>query len=72
VRSSTVLDLARQAGRPLPVEGSELLYRYDTLDSFLAIFWLIRELLRTPDDWGRIAYESLVDAAAVSSWYRAS
>jgi adenosine deaminase len=70
VRSSTVVDLARRAGRPLPVEDPELLYRYDSLDSFLAIFWLIQELLRTPDDWSRIAYESLVDAAAHGQRYR--
>jgi adenosine deaminase len=70
VRSSTVLELARQAGRPLPVEDPELLYRYDSLDSFLAIFWLIQELLRGPTDWSRIAYESLVDAAAHGLRYR--
>ncbi len=70
VRSATVLDLARKAGRPLPVEDPGLLYRYDSLDSFLDIFWLIQELLRTRDDWARVAYESLVDASAHGLRYR--
>jgi adenosine deaminase len=70
VRSSTVLDLAAAAGRPLPVEDPHELYRYDSLDSFLAVFWLVQELLTSRDDWARIAYESLVDAAAHGLRYR--
>ena len=70
VRSATVLDLARKAGRPLPVDDPGLLYRYDSLDSFLDIFWLIQELLRTRDDWARVAYESLVDASVHGLRYR--
>ena len=70
VRSATVAELARAAGRPLPVDDPDLLYRYDSLDSFLAVFWLIQELLRTRDDWARIAHESLVDAAAHGLRYR--
>jgi adenosine deaminase len=70
VRTATVIDLARRAGRPLPTDDPEHLYRYDSLDSFLAIFWLIQELLATPDDWERIAYESLVDGAAHGLRYR--
>jgi adenosine deaminase len=70
VRTSTVVELARRAGRPLPAEDPEDLYRYDSLDSFLAIFWLIQELLATPEDWARIAYESLVDGAAHGLRYR--
>jgi adenosine deaminase len=70
VRAGTVADLARKAGRPLPVDDPELPYRYDSLDSFLAVFWLIQELLATRDDWARIAYESLVDAADHGLRYR--
>jgi adenosine deaminase len=70
VRRATVVDLARKAGRSLPTDNPEDLYRYDSLDSFLAIFWLIQELLVTPDDWARIAYESLVDGAAHGLRYR--
>ncbi len=55
VRPSTVGELARKAGRPLPVEDPTELYRYDSLDGFLSIFWLVRETLVTREDWARIS-----------------
>jgi adenosine deaminase len=64
VRSATVVELARKAGRPLPVDDPAELYRYDSLDSFLSIFWLVQETIVTRDDWARIAYESLIDGSA--------
>jgi adenosine deaminase len=70
VRPATVLDLARKAGRPLQVDDPEQLYRYTSLDSFLAIFWLVQETLTEPADWERIAYESLVDAVPHGLRYR--
>ena len=70
VRPSTVLELAAKAGRPLPVHDPAELYRYDSLDSFLAVFWLVQETLVTRGDWARIAYESIVDAAAHGLRYR--
>jgi adenosine deaminase len=70
VRPDTVVDLARKAGHPLPVDDPTELYRYDSLDSFLAIFWLVQETLTDPEDWSRIAYESLVDGAAHGLRYR--
>ena len=70
VRPDTVVELARKAGRPLPVADPRQLYRYDSLDSFLAVFWLVQEVLLEPADWARIAYESLVDAAAHGLRYR--
>src|SRR5512132_4257747 len=70
VRPGTVLELARKAGRALPVDDPAELYRYDSLDSFLAVFWLIQETLVDPGDWARIAYESLVDASSHGLRYR--
>jgi adenosine deaminase len=70
VRPSTVLELARKAGRPLPVEDPTELYRYDSLDGFLAIFWLVQETLATREDWARVAFESVVDGAAHGLRYR--
>jgi adenosine deaminase len=70
VRPSTVIELARKACRPLPVEDPAELYRYDSLDAFLAIFWLVQQTLVTREDWTRIAYESLVDGAAHGLRYR--
>ena len=70
VRPDTVVELARKAGRALPVDDPRQLYRYDSLDSFLAVFWLVQEVLVGPADWARIAYESLVDAAPHGLRYR--
>jgi adenosine deaminase len=70
VRPTTVVELARAAGRSLPVDNPAELYQYDSLDSFLAVFWFVQELLREPDDWSQIAYESLIDAAAHGLRYR--
>ena len=70
VRPRTVVELARKAGRPLRVDDPAELYRYDSLDSFLAIFWLVQETLVEPGDWARVAYESLVDAASHGLRYR--
>ena len=70
VRPTTVLELTRKAGRPLPVDDPASLYRYDSLDSFLAVFWLVQETLTSPADWSRIAYESLIDGAAHGLRYR--
>ena len=70
VRAATVIDLSRKSGRPLPVDDPADLYRYDSLDSFLAVFWLVQETLVDRGDWARIAYESLVDGAAHGLRYR--
>jgi len=70
VRPVTVMELARKAGRPLPVDDPEQLYRYTSLDTFLAVFWLVQETLTEPADWERIAYESLVDAVPHGLRYR--
>jgi adenosine deaminase len=70
VRPATVVALARKAGRRLPTEDPNVLYRYDSLDSFLAIFWLVQETLVDRGDWARIAYESLIDGAAHGLRYR--
>jgi adenosine deaminase len=64
------VELARKAGRPLPVDDPASLYRYHSLDSFLAVFWLVQETLIEQGDWARIAYESLIDGAAHGLRYR--
>jgi adenosine deaminase len=70
VRPATVVDLARRAGRPLSVKDPTELYRYDSLDSFLSIFWLVQETITDRGDWARVAYESIIDAAAHGLRYR--
>jgi adenosine deaminase len=70
IRPATVLELARKNGVPLTTEDPTQLYRYHSLDSFLEIFWLVQSLLVDPDDWERVAYESLVDAVPHGLRYR--
>ena len=70
VRPATVRELAARAGRPLPVDDVSELYLYDSLDSFLAVFWLVQETLVEPADWARVAYESLIDGSAHGLRYR--
>ena len=64
MRPATVVELARHNGVPLPTSDPTELYRYDSLDGFLSIFWLVQSTLGTREDWARLAYESLVDGAA--------
>ncbi len=66
----TVAELASKNGRRLPVPGIEDLYAYDSLDGFLNVFWFVQELLATPEDWERAAYESVVQAVPHGLRYR--
>jgi adenosine deaminase len=70
IRPSTVAELAEKNGRALPVDDVEDLYVYDSLNGFLKIFWFVQEMLANRDDWRRIAYESVVDAAPHGLRYR--
>ena len=64
MRPATVLELARKNGIALPTTDLDELYRYDSLDGFLTVFWLVQSCLSTREDWARLAYESVTDAAA--------
>ena len=64
MRPATVLELATRNNIPLPTTDLDQLYRYGSLDEFLAVFWLVQSCLQSRDDWARLAYESVVDAAA--------
>ena len=64
MRPATVLDLAARNGIALPTVDLDQLYRYRSLDEFLAVFWLVQSCLQTRDDWARLAYESVIDGAA--------
>jgi adenosine deaminase len=64
MRPATVVDLARRNGVPLPTTDPTELYRYESLDGFLRVFWLVQSTLAGREDWARLAYESVLDAAA--------
>lgn len=63
MRPATLVDLARRNSVPLPTADPTALYRYDSLDGFLRVFWLVQSTLRSGEDWARLAYESVVDGA---------
>ena len=58
MRPATLVELASRHGIELPTADPTELYRYDSLDGFLRVFWLVQSTLMTRDDWARLAYES--------------
>jgi adenosine deaminase len=72
MRPATLVDLAARSGQALGTAEPSQLYRYDSLDGFLKVFWLAQSCLTTPDDWARLAYESVVDGASHGLVYRES
>ena len=70
IAPATVAELASKNGHRLPAPGIEDLYAYDSLDGFLKVFWFVQEVLATPEDWERAAYESVVQAAPYGLRYR--
>jgi adenosine deaminase len=63
MRPETVVDLARKNRLPLPTSDPTELYRYDSLDGFLRVFWLVQSTLADRSDWARLGYETVVDGA---------
>ena len=48
MRPATVLELAHRNGVALPTDDLDELYRYGSLDEFLAVFWLVQSCLVEP------------------------
>ena len=72
LRPQTLVELARANDVPLPTADLAELYRYDSLDGFLEVFWLGQSTLVRREDWARLGYESLVDGAAHGVVHRES
>lgn len=72
MRLETLLELAAGSGHTLGTADPDELYRYDSLDGFLKLFWLAQSCLATREAWARLAYESVVDGAAHGLVYRES
>ncbi|MFT3855443.1 MAG: adenosine deaminase [Ilumatobacteraceae bacterium] len=70
MRPSTVAELARANGVPLPTDDVATLFAYGGLTGFLEVFWLVQSTLVTPDDWERLAVESMLDGAEHGLRYR--
>ncbi|HXJ66556.1 MAG TPA: adenosine deaminase [Actinomycetota bacterium] len=72
MRPGTLIDLANSHGIELPTNDPTELYRYDSLDGFLSVFWVVQSTLVTREDWARLGYESVVDGAAHGLVHRES
>ena len=72
MRASTARELAEEHRVTFPVDDPEDLYHYSDLTGFLDVFWLIQSVLGDREAWARLAYESVVDAAAHGLVYRES
>ena len=70
VRPETLIALAARHDVPLPTTDPAQIYDYQDMASFLAVFEQIGAALRTPDDFARVTYEALSDAAAANVVYR--
>lgn len=63
IRPSTLVALADRHGVPLPSWDPAELYGYADLAGFLTVYEIACDVLRRPDDFARVTYESLEDAA---------
>jgi adenosine deaminase len=70
MRPATVAELAAHNGLALPTDDPTQLYHYVSLNDFLRVFWLVQSTLGGRADWTRLAYESVLDAAAAGVVYR--
>lgn len=70
MRPDTVAELAARNGLVLPTGDPTELYHYVSLNDFLRVFWLVQSTLGSRADWARLAYESVLDAAAAGVVYR--
>ncbi|MBF0663828.1 MULTISPECIES: adenosine deaminase [unclassified Rhodococcus (in: high G+C Gram-positive bacteria)] len=69
VRPDTVHALAAANGTPLPVDDMRTLYTYRDLRHFLDVYDTVCSTLVSAADFHRIAYESVLDAAATGIVY---
>jgi adenosine deaminase len=64
VPAATFVELAREKRIPLPTYDAELVYELgDSLESFLEMYGKVSASMTTADDFSRVAYETLREAA---------
>jgi adenosine deaminase len=69
-RATTIGELAKKNGVTFPVDDPADLYDFTSLNQFLEIYDVICRSLCDADDFRRITYEALEDAAAAGVRYR--
>jgi adenosine deaminase len=70
MRPETLSDLAKKNKVDLGVASAEDLYAFKDFDEFFRLFRAVQSVLKTRDDWARVAYESVLDAARANIVYR--
>jgi adenosine deaminase len=70
LRATTLIELAARHDVPLPTRDPELLYRFADLAEFLVVYELACLAVVTRDDFARVTYEALEDAAAAHVVHR--
>jgi adenosine deaminase len=70
MRPGTLDQLSRRYNVDLGPGGAEALYSFTDLQTFFKLFRACQSVLRTRDDWARLAYESVLDAARANVVYR--
>jgi adenosine deaminase len=70
MRPGTLDELSRRYRVDLGPGGAEALYSFTDLKTFFNLFRVCQSVLRTRDDWARLAYESVLDAARANVVYR--
>lgn len=67
LRPATLIELADRHGVDLPTRDPDALYSYDDLAGFLAVYEVACLAVVTGDDFARVTYESLEDAASLAN-----
>jgi adenosine deaminase len=70
IRATTLVELARKHDVALPTYDTDALFDYDNIVDFLAVFEAAMPVLRSREDFIRIAYESVEDGLASNIRYR--
>jgi adenosine deaminase len=70
MRPATLAELARRHKVDLGVADAERLYEFKEFTAFFKLFRATQAVLRTREDWARLGYESVLDAARANVIYR--
>jgi adenosine deaminase len=70
MRPETLADLGRKNKIDLGISSADDLYKFTNFDEFFRLFRTVQSVLKTREDWGRLAYESVLDSSRANVLYR--
>jgi adenosine deaminase len=70
MRIETLAQLGKKNKIDLGVPSADDLYKFTDFDEFFRLFRAVQSVLKTRDDWVRLAYESVLDSARANVIYR--